>query len=143
MIKYVIASHSGFSLGLKSTLNFLTNNLKKIIAISAYDDNEKTDLNFSDISTLLNGIDKSDKIVFMTDINSGSVSQKIAQLVMENSNVYLISGINVPLGLSILLLDEEYLNEKSLLSLLSDKEALPKLITREYLLEHNNNSQDE
>ncbi|WEV70919.1 hypothetical protein OZY43_00285 [Lactobacillus sp. ESL0785] len=134
MIKYVIASHSGFAQGMRATLNFLTNNLKQITAITAYDDSQATDLNIDDLQELFTNLEPDDKIIFMTDINTGSVSQKIVPLILNRKNSFLITGVNIPVALSILLMDEKSVTQESLNTLVTDQEAAPKLVNLNDLL---------
>ena len=53
-----------------------------------------------------------DKVVVMTDMLAGSVNQKFIPYMSEN--VFLITGINVPLAMEIVLLPEECINKEEI-----------------------------
>lgn len=103
MKRIVIASHSRFATGLKETLKFLTT-MDDIYDISAYVDEEAEPLEDT-IENLFAQFNPQDKVIIMTDMLSGSVNQKFCPYI--NENVFLITGVNVPLALTLMLADEK------------------------------------
>lgn len=112
MLRFVFSSHFKMADGLKSTLEFLTQTEEKIYAISAYTtpdyDLEK------EIKDLFDTFDKDDTVIVMTDVLAGSVNQKFYPYLGEK--VHLISGINAPLAMQLVLTPEsaitkEYIEE--------------------------------
>ena len=61
---------------------------------------------------IFDGFQKDDKVVVMTDVLSGSVNQKFIPYMGEN--VFLITGINVPLAMELVLRPEECINKEQL-----------------------------
>lgn len=103
MRHYILASHHKLAYGLKDTLVFLTNMSEKINEISAYvDDAISIDKQIKDV--FLN-INKDDEVIIMTDLLGGSVNQKFYPFISEH--VHLISGVNLPLALSLLLIPDD------------------------------------
>ncbi|AXX65072.1 PTS fructose transporter subunit IIA [Bombilactobacillus bombi] len=110
MRKLILASHSNFAKGLKDTVQFLTSiKNEQIFALCAYvDGNDDID---QMIEKLLNL--ESDEYIILTDMAGGSVNQKFYQYMSDK--VQIISGINLPLALSIALqINNENLNLKQL-----------------------------
>lgn len=103
MRHYIVASHHKLAYGLKDTLVFLTNMSEKVQEISAYiDDTVSID---EQIRNVFSNINEDDEVIIMTDLVGGSVNQKFYPFV--NNHVHLISGVNLPLALSLLLIPED------------------------------------
>lgn len=103
MRHYILASHHKLAYGLKDTLVFLTNMSDKIQDISAYIDNE-TSID-EQIKNAFSKIGENDEVIIMTDLVGGSVNQKFYPFM--NNHIHLISGVNLPLALSLLLIPED------------------------------------
>lgn len=102
MKRVVIASHSRFAAGLKETLQFITA-MEDIYAISAYVEEDEKTLEET-IAELFATFDPEDTVVVMTDVLSGSVNQKFVPYI--NDHTFVITGVNVPFALSVMLMDE-------------------------------------
>ena len=110
MVRYIFASHYRMADGLKETVEFLTSVKENLYTISAY---VTEDYNIEEeIKKIFDGFQKDDKVVVMTDVLSGSVNQKFIQYMGEN--VFLITGINVPLAMELVLRPEECINKEQL-----------------------------
>ena len=59
-----------------------------------------------ELDTVLEKISKEDELIVFTDLMGGSVTNQILQYALKK-NVYIISGLNLPLLLDILLADQE------------------------------------
>ena len=103
MRHYILASHHKLAYGLKDTLVFLTNMGEKLQDISAYIDNE-TSID-EQIKNAFSKIGENDEVIIMTDLVGGSVNQKFYPFM--NNHIHLISGVNLPLALSLLLIPED------------------------------------
>lgn len=103
MRRYIIASHSKFAQGLEEVLNFSTSQGNKINVISAY----VSDNNFpeKEVKSLFNEFNKDDEIIIMTDLLSGSVNQKLSNY--TDDKTFVITGVNLALALSLLLIPED------------------------------------
>lgn len=106
MKRVIIASHSQFATGLKETLKFLTM-VDDIYDISAYVEEESESLE-DQIETLFQTFHPQDKVIVMTDMLSGSVNQKFYPYISDH--VFVVTGVNVPLALDLLLVSEENLS---------------------------------
>ena len=110
MVRYIFASHYRMADGLKETFEFLTSVKENLYTISAY---VTEDYNIEEeIKKIFDGFQKDDKVVVMTDVLSGSVNQKFIPYMGEN--VFLITGINVPLAMELVLRPEECINKEQL-----------------------------
>lgn len=101
MRRFIIASHHLLAYGLKDTLNFLTAK-NDITDISAYLDDSDLD---EQIQSIFSEFAPQDEVVIMTDMLGGSVNQKFCSYMGENR--HLISGINLPCALSLMLQPED------------------------------------
>lgn len=93
MKKIIVATHGNMAKGLKDTLEFLAGEMDNLYIITAYVNDVDID---KEIRKL---IEKDDEIYVLTDIMSGSVTQKFYRYMSDN--IHIISGINLPLALSI------------------------------------------
>ena len=75
MRRYIIASHHKLAYGLKDTVDFLTNGIKKIYDVNAYvEDGEKPIEEV--VSELFASFDENDEVLVFADMMGGSVYQK-------------------------------------------------------------------
>ncbi|KRN83626.1 hypothetical protein IV87_GL000095 [Pediococcus ethanolidurans] len=87
--------------GLKSSIELLSGLGEKLSVIDAYiDDTDYTDQIDYFIKQL-----KHEPGVILTDIKGGSVNQRVVQRLLgqENKNVFVITGVNLPLVMSFVL----------------------------------------
>ncbi|MEG0034918.1 MAG: PTS fructose transporter subunit IIA [Bacilli bacterium] len=97
-IHYIIASHGQLSQGYTNTINLLTQN-NNVNAITAYLDDVFPD----NLIKLMETFQSKDDVIIFTDISCGSVTQKVLELYGNKPNVYIFSGINLPMILEIIL----------------------------------------
>lgn len=104
MKKILIATHGNFASGAKSTVELLVGNIVDITCIDAYVD---PDENLIDIlENYFSKINDDDEVIVLTDIKGGSVNQKIIQYTMK-SNIFLITGFNLPILLELAIMDKK------------------------------------
>lgn len=109
MKKILLASHGKMAAGLKNTLEIFLGSTDSITAVSAYLDS--SDNYIYEIESFIDSV-HDDAIIF-TDINGGSVNQKVMQLVLaSNKDIPVITSMNLPIVLSIALLEEEITKDK-------------------------------
>lgn len=92
---------------MKQTVKFLNNNSEEacsIIDISAYVDASETDIT-ERIARLFSSFRNDDEIVVLTDMMGGSVNQKFFPY--RNERVHVITGMNLPLAMLLLLYPED------------------------------------
>ncbi|APX72951.1 PTS sugar transporter subunit IIA [Companilactobacillus allii] len=107
MKKILIASHGHLASGIKSSLQILTGMTDQITTIDAYVDEHDY---VADIKQYVKEIDGKPAIIF-TDLFGGSVNQKVMLEVMEHNNIFVVSGTNLPIVLSVLLDEQELTRE--------------------------------
>ena len=110
MVRYIFASHYRMADGLKETIEFLTSVKENVYAVSAYvTENYNIE---EEIKKIFDNFTEEDKVLVKTDMLAGSVNQKFIPYMSEN--VFLITGINVPLAMEIVLLPEECINKEEI-----------------------------
>ena len=88
----------------------MTSVKENVYAVSAYvTENYNIE---EEIKKIFDNFTEEDKVVVMTDMLAGSVNQKFIPYMSEN--VFLITGINVPLAMEIVLLPEECINKEEI-----------------------------
>lgn len=98
MRKIILASHHLMAEGLKDTLQYIGSSLDHIEAVCAYMDNIPVE---QQLKNAIGKIDKNDYIIF-TDMLGGSVNQEAIKY-LQYPNVYIITGMSLPIVLSIVL----------------------------------------
>jgi len=109
MKKILIASHGHLASGIKSSLQILTGMTDDITTIDAYVDEHDY---VADIKQYVEEIGNDPAIIF-TDLFGGSVNQKVMLEVAGHDNIFVVSGTNLPIVLSVLL-DEQELTKSHL-----------------------------
>jgi fructoselysine and glucoselysine-specific PTS system IIA component len=100
--KFLIATHGTLAAGIKSSLNIIIGATEHLFLIQAYVE-ENTSVE-TEIKQILEQINEKDELVVFTDILGGSITNQILQHSLK-SNVYIISGFNLPLIIDIMLAD--------------------------------------
>lgn len=99
MRKIILASHHKMAEGIKDTLAYIMPNNGEIIAINAYLDNTPVE---SEIESVLATVTDQDEVLVFTDLLGGSVNQAFSKYLTQ-SNIQLITGMNLPVIMTILL----------------------------------------
>ncbi|EOR27745.1 MULTISPECIES: PTS fructose subfamily transporter subunit IIA [Clostridium] len=112
MNQIILASHGELAKGMKDTLNMIIGNTESIKVFSSYRD-EETSIRDLIEEVIIENYDIN-KIYILTDIFGGSVNNEIMDLMKKYSKINLISGMNLPLVISIATTDnisDELLDE--------------------------------
>lgn len=100
---YLLLSHGTLAEGMKSSVELITGQQKNLYFINAYT-NEHSDL-YNEVSTFIKqNISQNDELLIFTDILGGSVNNTITEFI-QNPQIHIITGMNLPLILNILLED--------------------------------------
>ena len=104
-MRFVMATHGTFAVGIKESIKLIAGEFKNLKALSCY---MKEDFNLKDEidKILLEG--KGEEIIVVTDIFGGSVNNAFVERIPENKNLFVISGLNLPLMLELLGEYEDY-----------------------------------
>lgn len=109
MKQILIATHGKMASGILYTAEMVLGKQENVTAINAYVDPE------TDVEKEFDAYfqeRKGQRIIVMTDLAGGSVNQKLMQYAAKDRNITLITGINFPFLLQILLTDGELSNEE-------------------------------
>ncbi|CAM1669862.1 PTS sugar transporter subunit IIA [Streptococcus mitis] len=108
MTKIIIASHHHLATGMKNTIEYLIPSIGKIDVIAAYINNEPIE---DEISKLLESYPVDEKVLIFTDLLGGSVNQTFIRY-MSKRNLFLVTGMNLPIIMTLLLsIESEDLSE--------------------------------
>lgn len=99
MRKIILASHHLMADGLKDTIQYVMPDLDQIETICAYMDNQPVENQFKDV---LGNINEQDEYLIFTDMLGGSVNQEAIKY-LNYPNVYIITGMSLPIVLSVVL----------------------------------------
>lgn len=104
MIKLLLASHGDLADGIYSSLKIIMGEQKNIATLCAYKE-EDFDLQ-KEISNILVNLQKEDKLIVITDIFGGSVNNEFMNN-LQSKNFYLIAGLNLPLVMELITIQNE------------------------------------
>lgn len=101
MKRIVIATHGSLAEGFKDTIEIVCGPKDNVHAMCFYNGNHKE----SDIDDLFDRLEDNEQLIVCTDIQFGSVNQNFVKeaIKRKNSNVIILSGINLPLLMEIVL----------------------------------------
>lgn len=98
-MEIVLASHSNLAAGMKETAEFIMGSQKKLHAITAYVEDERSVEN--ELTELVSQFE-TESVLFLTDLKGGSVNRIISEYIVDNENYYLVTGMNLALVLEVL-----------------------------------------
>jgi len=102
--KFLIATHGTLAAGIKSSLDIIIGAMEHVFLIQAYvDENISVD---TEIQEMLKGVGDNDELIVFTDILGGSITNQVLQHA-QGANVHIISGVNLPLVIEVMLGDTE------------------------------------
>lgn len=104
MIKLLLASHGDLADGIYSSLKIIVGEQNNISTLCAYKE-EEFDLQ-KEISNILINLQKEDKLIVITDIFGGSVNNEFMNN-LQSKNFYLIAGLNLPLVMELITIQNE------------------------------------
>ncbi|SEI53712.1 PTS system, mannose-specific IIA component [Dyadobacter sp. SG02] len=104
MRKFLIATHGTFAGGIRSSLEMIIGPQEHIHLIQAYaEENKGLE---DELETVLAGLSDDDELVVFTDLLGGSVTNQVLRYALKE-NVHIVSGINLPLLVEVLMADPE------------------------------------
>ncbi|KAF1300828.1 PTS sugar transporter subunit IIA [Enterococcus sp. JM9B] len=95
----LIATHGKMASGIKDSIKVLTGLEDQIVAVDGYSGDCDLD---KEIQSFLK-LQQTDPMIIFTDIIGGSVSQKVLSLTQKMDNIFVITGVNLPIVLSVLM----------------------------------------
>ena len=98
-MKMILASHGKLAEGMKDTLEMIVGKNENIYAFAAYSDGSETKF-LEDIQAIINE-NQDEQIGIATDVLGGSVNNEMIQLLNRYPQVYLISGMNLPVIITL------------------------------------------
>ncbi|MFB8725369.1 PTS sugar transporter subunit IIA [Enterococcus casseliflavus] len=110
MRKVLVASHGKFASGIANSLTLFLGESANIATIDAYVEGEVKNYE-SDIKTFITSIGKNEEGLIFTDILGGSVNQKVVQFAQGKENIFIISNMNLPIMINLILSAEALTNE--------------------------------
>lgn len=100
----ILASHGKLSEGMKHTVEMITGSQPNLFAFSAYCNGIESIKD--SVKEKIKGV-TDERIIILTDVLGGSVNTEMTELLLDFPKVQLITGMNLPLILTLLTLSEE------------------------------------
>ncbi len=95
----ILASHGGLAVGMKDSMKMIIGDVSHVEALAAYGDDG---VNFGEVlEERLNQKQDDEVLVIATDIPGGSVNTEVMGLARNRKNVFVVTGMNLPLVLEI------------------------------------------
>ena len=104
MRKFLIAAHGSFSSGIKTSLDLIIGETENIFILNAYVNGNRSIE--EDLNSIMKHIQPYDELIVFSDLLGGSVTNQILQFALKE-NVYVVSGVNLPLVIDVILADPE------------------------------------
>ncbi len=127
MSKLVIVTHGRMASGMKSSIDLFFPDAVHVVAVDAYADERNV---WNEIEAVMETTEDAEQIILMSDFLGGSVNQKLISY-LSRSNVFLISGINLPLLLELAADPSRYWDKDSLNLLIQEAQKAMQLILSE------------
>ena len=104
MRKFLIAAHGSFSSGIKSSLDIIIGKMENVFIIDAYVNGNKSIED--ELNAVLGNVQADDELIVFSDLMGGSITNQILRYGLRE-NVHVISGMNLPLLIDIMLADAD------------------------------------
>jgi len=102
--KYLIATHGSFAKGIKSSLDLIIGSIENVFLIEAYlDGNQSIE---DELQNILKTMGTTDELIIFTDLMGGSITNQAVRFALKE-HVHVVSGINLPLLIEVLMADPE------------------------------------
>ncbi len=105
MRNYILASHGPMAKAMIESLELIIGKQNNLYAVCAYTDIKEP---IHDLEKLINDLKKEGEIFIFSDILGGSVNNSLMKMLDEN--IYLFTGMNLPLVLNALMAKKEEVN---------------------------------
>lgn len=105
MRQYILASHGGFSKGIYESIKIIVGEQPNVHIVSAFIDGNN-DLEIL-VNEVLQKMNEEDEIIVCSDVFGGSVNNEFMKQLGKSKNLYLITGMNLPLLMQLFLSVEE------------------------------------
>lgn len=115
MNQIVLASHGGLATGMRDTLEMIVGDVSRIHTITL--ERDDTDQVGERTLALIESFEPGDKVYVLTDMLGSSVSNQMVELHLRRPDVTVISGMNLPLAIE-LLLSEQPVGDEELAALI-------------------------
>lgn len=99
MNQIILASHGGLAAGARDTLEMVLGNVSNVHVVSLARDDKEPITN--DVEKLIAGFAPDDAVYVCTDMLGSSVNNSMVELMKKNGRITVISGMNMPLVLSL------------------------------------------
>ncbi|WP_201306990.1 PTS sugar transporter subunit IIA [Companilactobacillus farciminis] len=140
-MKIVLISHSNMAVGMKDTLNMIVGDDKNVLAFAAYINGSTAEI--QKVKDLVEN-NQSEQFIVLTDLLGGSVNNEMMQLLENNKNIRLVTGMNLPLAMQLQLkaATTEKINDEDLNQIINEsKQALANV--KNLLVEKRMNEDDQ
>lgn len=140
-MKIVLISHSNMAVGMKDTLNMIVGDDKNVLAFAAYINGSTAEI--QKVKDLVEN-NQDEQFIVLTDLLGGSVNNEMMQLLENNKNIRLVTGMNLPLAMQLQLkaATTEKINDEDLNQIINEsKKALANV--KNLLVEKRMNEDDQ
>lgn len=105
MYKILLTTHGNLCTGMLDTIKLIIPSIDNVTVIPFYTEEAESEPE-KELDAWLAGIREDDVALVATDILWGSVNQKIYLKAGSAENIHIVTGINLPLMLELIALDE-------------------------------------
>ncbi len=129
------------AVGMKDTLNMIVGDDKNVLAFAAYINGSTAEI--QKVKDLVEN-NQSEQFIVLTDLLGGSVNNEMMQLLENNKNIRLVTGMNLPLAMQLQLkaATTEKINDEDLNQIINEsKQALANV--KNLLVEKRMNEDDQ
>lgn len=123
MEHYLIATHGELSKELIETAKLIVGDIGKVDYFCMTKEKSSSTAE-SEIREIVSAVDTDNHLIVLTDIFGGSVANIFTTLLMEGATFELVTGVNLPMVLSLLLSPEKDTKEKIIKTIADAKEGI-------------------
>jgi fructoselysine and glucoselysine-specific PTS system IIA component len=104
MRKFLIATHGHFAKGIQSSMEIIVGATENVFTIEAYVNGNKSIE--EELNEILKQVNDDDDLIVFTDLLGGSITNQVLKFAFKK-NIHVVSGVNLPLLIDVILSDGE------------------------------------
>lgn len=118
-MKIILVSHGKLAKGMKDTVEMIAGKQDNLEAYEAYGSGSDDEGFITEVKQSV-AASKEDKVIVVTDVLGGSVNNEMIQLLKDHHNLTLLTGMNLPLIITLVTTVNAQDNEDAILEAIAE-----------------------
>ncbi|BDR60064.1 PTS sugar transporter subunit IIA [Lactobacillus xylocopicola] len=118
-MKIILVSHGKLAKGMKDTVEMIAGKQDNLEAYEAYEHGTSDERFIAQVKKSIYA-NRGNDVIIVTDLLGGSVNNEMVRLLEGRENLFLMTGMNLPLIMTLITTVNETFNEETILSAIGE-----------------------